>query len=65
MSEEKNPVFLGDVAYDTVTGFRGVVIARCLYIDGTESVELQPIGEDKKTLLPSQWLPITRVKAEI
>jgi hypothetical protein len=48
----KNPdqranVALGDIARDTVTGFEGVVIARCEYLTIDDRVVLQPKTLDK------------------
>ena len=40
---------LGDVARDTITGFKGVVIASCDWLHGCRRLTLQPQGlKDKK-----------------
>ena len=42
-------VGLGDIARDTVTGFRGVATVRSEYISGCARVGLQPpVGDDGK-----------------
>ena len=38
----KEPIALGDLARDTVTGFQGIVIARCFWLQGCVRSTLQP-----------------------
>ena len=40
-------VKLGDKVHDTITDFKGIAIARCVYLNGCIRVEVQPKKLDK------------------
>jgi len=48
---------LGDKVKDSITGFSGIVIARCAYLNGCISIQVQPqkLGGDGKPIEP-EWI---------
>ncbi len=54
---------LGAKARDTISGFSGIVTARCVYLHDTTSVQLTAteVNADGETL--SNWYPEKRVES--
>lgn len=52
---------MGDLAEDTLTGFKGIVIGMNRNISGCDQVSLQPATEDGKFVDP-HWFDIERVR---
>ena len=42
---------LGQKAKDKITGFEGILTARCQYITGCDQYQLSPVGLDKENKL--------------
>ena len=48
---------LKDKVEDTVTDFKGMVIARCVYMNGCVRCQIQPRGLDKDgKMVESEWI---------
>lgn len=61
--EPAAPLRIGDVAMDTITGFRGVVVARTEYLAGQTRVAIQSRElKDGKPMEP-QWFDAPQVAA--
>jgi hypothetical protein len=54
-------VKLGGMAYDTITGLRGRVTAKCERLTGDHSVLLETLDTTKRPI--EQWASIERVEA--
>lgn len=51
--KRKHPIGLGDIAIDTLTGFKGVVVAITKWLHGCERITIQPQTlHDGKTIDP-------------
>lgn len=47
---------LGSLVKDSLTGLSGIAIARCEYLNGCVSVEVQPKGIKDGKPLPATWV---------
>ena len=57
----KEKMKLGDVATDSITGFTGVVVARCEYLTGCTQWRLQPKGLQDGKIIQGEWFDEMRV----
>jgi hypothetical protein len=53
---------LGVTAKDTITGFEGVVLGRCVYITGCNQVLIQPEIDSEGKFVESRWFDEDRVQ---
>lgn len=53
---------LGDKCCDTVTGLKGVIVAKVEYLNGCRHFELQPSATKEGKVPPSQWPDVEQVK---
>ena len=51
---------LGETVRDVITGFSGVVTAKCTYITGCDQVHVQPRQSDKD----GRWYDVTRLEVD-
>jgi len=47
---------LGDKVTDSITGFEGIAVARCIYLNGCVSVEVQPEGLKDGEPIKKHWI---------
>lgn len=53
---------LGDKVKDKITGFKGIAIARCDYLNGCQCYEVQPpCGKDRKMPQPI-WIDVQQLE---
>lgn len=55
---------LGSRVKDIVTGFEGIAIAKCIYMNGCIRYEVQPRGLDKNKPIETLWVDESQLKAE-
>lgn len=46
---------LGRTVKDVVTGFKGVVTARCVYLNGCVQYDVKPKVNDKGEMIEGKW----------
>lgn len=49
-------VEVGDKVKDSMTGFKGVAVARCEYLNGCVSIEIQPVKLNNGAMLETKWI---------
>ena len=47
---------LGDKVKDSITGFGGMAVARCEYLNGCVSIEVQPMGLKDGEPIKKHWI---------
>lgn len=53
---------MGDKVRDTITGFKGTIVARCQYINGCDQCLVKPsVGEDGKMPV-GEWIDDQQLK---
>ena len=57
---------LGERVQDTVTDFKGMVIARCVYLNGCVRIQVQPkeLNKDGK-MIDSEWIDEGQLESEV
>ena len=53
---------LGHKVRDKITGFEGIVIAKCEYINGCIQFEVKPIIWENNKVDQSQWIDIQQLE---
>lgn len=53
---------LGDKVTDKVTGFTGIVTARCEWITGHVQIEVAPLCEKDGKMVDDKWLDENRLE---
>lgn len=55
---------LGSIVKDTITGFTGIAVARCEYLNGCVQYEVQlPVGDEVKEYPKSKWIDGDQLQA--
>lgn len=55
-------IVLGDKVKDNITGFEGIAIAKCEYLNGCISIEVKPTKLDEDgEMLKAQWIDEQRL----
>lgn len=49
-------VKLGDIVKDTVTDFKGIAVARCVYLNGCVRIEVQPKELIDGKIIEALWI---------
>jgi len=52
---------LGQKVKDNITGFKGIAIARCEYLNGCISIEVQPIELKDGRPIKAEWIDEQRL----
>ena len=52
---------LGDKVRDTVSGLKGIAVARCSYLNGCDHIGTQILAKDGK-IPPMQWVDLPQVE---
>ena len=47
---------LGDKVTDTITGFKGIVTAKAIYLNGCVQFQVQPKGLKDEEIIKSEWI---------
>ena len=57
---------LGERVQDTVTDFKGMVIARCVYLNGCVRIQVQPkeLNKDGK-MIDSEWIDEGQLESKV
>lgn len=57
-------ISLGQTVTDKITGFKGVVTARCEYISGCDQALVSPPVDDKGKIDDGRWFVVQRLEVD-
>ncbi len=53
---------LGDQVRDVITGFKGIAVSRCTYLNGCDHIGIQPKASKDGALPPMEWIDLPQVE---
>ncbi len=53
---------LGDEAKDSITGFKGMIIGRCEYLNGCVRFLIQPKKLKDEKMIEAEWIDVQQIE---
>ena len=64
MTDSDTTLSMGDKVKDTITGFKGMIVARCQYINGCDQCLVKPGVDDDGKMLAGEWIDDQQLKQQ-